>query len=159
MTPADARWDALVNGIDCPFCQPRADDSPFWIKVATLRVSTLYLDRNQTYGGQCVLIFDARHLVGLESLTLDEFGSFTRDLHTSAQAIVAACQPDLMNYASLGNVVPHLHWHLVPRYKDDPRWGGPIYTTTREEMPRTVLSDPEYREVIKAIRGSLELPR
>lgn len=114
----------MVDGIDCPFCPPRPDDSPFWIKIATLGTSTLYLDRNQTYWGHCLLVFDARHVIGMESLAPGEFTGFMADLHASARAIAAACQPDLMNYASLGNVIPHLHWHLVPRYKDDPRWGG-----------------------------------
>jgi diadenosine tetraphosphate (Ap4A) HIT family hydrolase len=158
MTPADARWDALAKGADCPFCQPRTDDTAFWIKVGALRISTLYLDRNQTYRGHCLLVFDARHAVGLESLTFDEFTPFMADFHAAARAIAAACGPDLMNYASLGNVVPHLHWHLVPRYKRDPRWGGPVYTTTREEMRHTPRTDAEYREVINAIRSQLASP-
>lgn len=145
----------MVDGIDCPFCPPRPDDSPFWIKIATLGTSTLYLDRNQTYRGHCLLVFDARHVIGMESLAPGEFTGFMADFHASARAIAAACQPDLMNYASLGNVVPHLHWHLVPRYKNDPRWGGPVYTTTREEMLHTSRSEEEYHEVISAIRRHL----
>ncbi len=60
-----------------------------------------------------------------------------------------------MNYTSLGNVVPHLHWHIVPRYRQDPRWGGPIYTTTREEMRETSLPEPEYRAIAEGIRARL----
>lgn len=147
------RWEALVKGTDCPFCAPRADDTPFWLKIRTLRVSTLYLNRNQTYRGHCQLVFDPRHVVGLEALSQGEFTAFMADLEIAARAITAACRPDLMNYASLGNVVPHLHWHLVPRYVLDPRWGGPIYTTTREEMRETSLSELEYGEVVTAIRA------
>ena len=36
-------------------------------------------------------------------------------------------KPDHINIASLGNVMPHLHWHIIPRYRADPRWGGPIW--------------------------------
>jgi diadenosine tetraphosphate (Ap4A) HIT family hydrolase len=133
------------------------DDTPFWMKVGTLRVSTLYLDRNQTYRGHCQLVFDGRHVVGLESLSLDEFTAFSADLHNAGRAIALVCRPDLMNYASLGNVMPHLHWHLVPRYKFDPRWGGPIYTTTPEEMRETSLSEAEYQEIVEAIRAQLVL--
>lgn len=156
MSPDDRRWRALLEGTDCPLCAPRADDTPFWLKIRTLRVSTLYLDRNQTYQGHCQLVFDARHVVGLESLRADEFTSFMADLGTAAEAIAAACKPDLMNYASLGNVVPHLHWHLVPRYEHDPRWGGPIYTTSRDEMPETSLAEAEYRQIVEAIRAQLQ---
>jgi diadenosine tetraphosphate (Ap4A) HIT family hydrolase len=55
-----------------------------------------------------------------------------------------------MNYASPGNVMPYLHWHLVPRYKIDPRWGGPIYTTRPEEMLQTSVPETEYREIAEA---------
>jgi diadenosine tetraphosphate (Ap4A) HIT family hydrolase len=37
----------------------------------------------------------------------------------------------------LGNTVPHLHWGLIPRYKNDRRWGHPIWTTERSEMKHT----------------------
>ncbi|MGQ0643424.1 MAG: HIT domain-containing protein [Gemmatimonadaceae bacterium] len=157
MSPTEQQWDALVKGAGCPLCPPRADDTPFWMKISTLRVSTLYLDRNQTYRGHCQLVFDLRHAVGLESLSSDEFTAFMSDLNTAARAIAVTCRPDLMNYASLGNVMPHLHWHLVPRSKLDPRWGGPIYTTTREEMRETSLTEAEYRTLVEAIRAQLSM--
>ena len=81
-----------------------------------------------------ILVFDRRHVVGLEQLSAEEFGAYMEDFRRAAKATAGVCQPDLMNYASLGNVVPHLHWHLVPRYRSDPRWGGPSYTTTEAEM-------------------------
>ena len=139
----------------CPLCAPRADDTVFWLKIESLGVSTLYLDKNQTYRGHAQLVFDRRHVVGLENLAADEFDAFMADLRRAARAISAACQPDLMNYASLGNVVAHVHWHLVPRYQNDPRWGGPIYTTTLAEMPRTLLAEDEYGKIARAIRGQL----
>ncbi len=148
-------WAKLVSGVECPLCAPRPDDSPVWIKIRRLGVSTLYLDRNQTYRGHCQLVFDGRHVVGLENLTGDEFARMMADLRTAARAIVEACRPDLMNYASLGNVMPHLHWHLVPRYSTDPRWGGPIYTTILAEMPNTRLTDAEYQALIATIAARL----
>jgi diadenosine tetraphosphate (Ap4A) HIT family hydrolase len=82
--------------------------------VSKLAVSTLYLDRNQTYRGHCQLIYDEAHVEGLEHLPSGEFARFAEDLHRAANAISRVCRPDRMNYASLGNVVPHVHWHLVP---------------------------------------------
>ncbi len=71
------------------------------------------------------------------------------DLHRAAGGISRTCRPDLMNYVSFGNVVPHLHWHLVPRYRNDPRWGMPIYTSDPGDMRVTRLSDKEYRSLIQ----------
>jgi diadenosine tetraphosphate (Ap4A) HIT family hydrolase len=136
----------------CPLCPPRPDDCAHWIKVRTLSVSTLYLDRNQTYRGHCQLVYE-QHVVGLENLAAPEMTHLTTDLHRAAQAIRDVCRPDLMNYVSLGNVVPHLHWHLVPRYTTDPRWGMPIYLSNPAEMRVTRLSEDGYRSLV----GDLQL--
>jgi diadenosine tetraphosphate (Ap4A) HIT family hydrolase len=140
----------------CPLCPPRGRVDEHWIEVAALSVSTLYLDRNQTYRGQCALAFDPRHVEGLEQLTREEFHALCGDLHVAAHAVSAVCKPRLMNYASLGNVVPHLHWHIVPRYRSDPRWGGPIYTTTREEMHEVRLDEAEYEALVAALRAEVD---
>ena len=36
-------------------------------------------------------------------------------------------QPDKINLASLGNAVPHLHWHVIPRFRGDPHFPSPIW--------------------------------
>ena len=36
-------------------------------------------------------------------------------------------QPDKINLASFGNMVPHLHWHVIPRFKDDMHFPNPIW--------------------------------
>lgn len=139
----------------CPLCAPRPDDSDAWLKVATLATSTLYLDRNQTYRGHCQLIYDRSHVVGVEDLPAAAFALVAGDLHRAAQAIASICQPDRMNYASLGNVVPHLHWHLIPRYRDDPRWGSAIWTSDPGEMRVTRLADQELQRLASALRAAL----
>ena len=125
------------------------------IEVAPLTVSTLYLDRNQTYRGQCVLVFDPHHAEGLETLSAAEFNSFAQDLRVAARTVTAVCKPDLMNYATLGNIVRHLHWHIVPRYESDPRWGAPIYTSTLADMLKTRLEDVEYDALVGTLRAEL----
>jgi ATP adenylyltransferase len=140
----------------CPLCLPRPDDSDHWIKVCKLSVSTLYLDRNQTYRGHCQLIHDSSHVVGLENLPEPELLRLMTDLHRAAGAISRTCRPDLMNYASMGNVVPHLHWHLVPRYRNDPRWGTPIYTSDPADMRVTRLTEDEYRSLVCSMKIELE---
>ena len=140
----------------CPLCLPRPDDCEHWIKVAQLTVSTLYLDRNQTYRGHCQLVYDGAHVEGLEQLDATEYQRLTADLRRAASAISAAQRPDRMNYASLGNVVAHVHWHIVPRYRSDPRWGAPIYTTDMRDMNVTRLDDAGYRQIIAGIRAQLE---
>jgi hypothetical protein len=92
---------------------------------------------------------------GPRALKEDEFQALSRDFLVAARAVSLACSPDHMNYASLGNVVPHVHWHIVPRYRSDPRWGAPIYMTAQEDMPETRISSHEYEATVEAIRSAL----
>ncbi|MFO1504199.1 MAG: HIT family protein [Steroidobacteraceae bacterium] len=140
----------------CPLCAPRPEDCVHWLKVASLEVSTLYLDRNQTYRGHCQLVFDGRHVQGLELLRADEHAALMQDLRHAALAIARVAKPDRMNYCSLGNAVPHLHWHLIPRRRSDPRWGAPIYTTDMTDMRVTRLEEQELRALAASLRQSLQ---
>lgn len=153
-----ARWKDSKRGVGCPFCGDRPDDSDKWSKVARLSVSTLYLPKIQTYRGYGIVIFDPRHATRLSELSADERAALWSDIYASHRAIERIAQPDHMNVASLGNLVPHLHWHMIPRYVGDSRWGGPIWTTTEEEMEIVRLPDDEHRQLVEAIRRELNAP-
>jgi diadenosine tetraphosphate (Ap4A) HIT family hydrolase len=40
--------------------------------------------------------------------------------------------PDKVNLASLGNMTPHVHWHVIPRFRDDRHFPGPIWGAPAE---------------------------
>lgn len=65
-----------------------------------------------------------RHAVRVEQLSEHEWIDFCADLFNAEGAVARVSKPDHMNPASMGNVIPHLHWHIVPRYRNDPRWGS-----------------------------------
>jgi len=48
-------------------------------------------------------------------------------------AVREVMEPDKMNVASLGNMTPHVHWHVVPRFRDDRHFPSPIWATPRRE--------------------------
>lgn len=148
-------WDDLAKGRSCPFDRPRGEPNDYWDSVAELSISTLCLLKNQAYRGQCILIFDARHVTRLDQLDTGEWNSFMGDLNMAIKAIASVCRSDHLNVASEGNVIPHLHWHIVPRYRADPRWGAPITMTTVEEMAQKTLSDQERVTLISEIRAQL----
>jgi diadenosine tetraphosphate (Ap4A) HIT family hydrolase len=144
-----------MNGAHCPLC---AKADRFKIEIAQLSVSTLYLDRDQQFHGYSILIVDPRHATGIEQLTPEEYVAFMQDLRRSAQAVAAAFQPHLMNYASLGNGISHVHWHIIPRYERDPRWGYPVWTTLAEELEapqKVLLGGPEDVSMVNRVRASL----
>jgi diadenosine tetraphosphate (Ap4A) HIT family hydrolase len=150
----DQLWNSLVLGTDCPLCVPRPDHSGQWDLVAALSVSSLYLSKNQTYRGHCQLIFDSRHVSRPDQLSPDEWGMFCADLHRAESVIMQTVHADHVNVESLGNVVPHLHWHIIPRYRNDPRWGAPVWTTALSDMPETTLASKERQTLLQAIRTS-----
>src|SRR3954469_4484732 len=148
-------WQALQAGTGCPMEAPRPATNDHWDIVGTLSISTLYLATNQTYRGHCQLIFDRRHACRTDQLTREEWASFSDDLFRAQHAILEVTRPDHLNVELLGNVVPHLHWHVIPRYFSDPRWGMPIWTTPLSVMPDTRLDAPERATLIAALRAAL----
>lgn len=149
-------WDALAAGEDCPFDAPRVEPNDYWDTVCALDISTLCLLTNQAYRGHCILIFDARHAIRPDQLSFDEWSAWTGDLYRCTQAVVRVCKPDHINVESMGNVVPHLHWQIIPRYRDDGRWGAPIWTTTTEELAERRLDGEERADLIERLRVALE---
>jgi diadenosine tetraphosphate (Ap4A) HIT family hydrolase len=150
-----AAWQALAGGANCRMDAPRPASSDAWDLVASLSVSSLYLTTNQTYRGHCQLVFDPRHVARLDQLTVVEWTAFCADLQTATQSIVAVVRPDHVNVESLGNVVPHLHWHIIPRYVDDARWGSPIWMTPSSAMPDTRLEPSDRQQLVAALRAAL----
>ena len=134
---------------------PRPDTNEHWDLVAVLSVSSLYLAANQTYRGHCQLVFDSRHACRTDDLTRDEWRALSDDLFDAQRAILQATRPDHLNVELLGNVVPHLHWHIIPRYFSDPRWGMPIWTTPLSDMRETRLPEAQRTALIETIRAAL----
>ena len=48
-------------------------------------------------------------------------------------AVRETMRPDKMNLASLGNMTPHVHWHVVPRFHDDRHFPNPIWAAPQRE--------------------------
>ncbi len=153
----EASWEDRMTGAVCPLCLPRATIGAFNIEIAMLSISTLYLGRNQVFRGYCVLIFDPYHVTGLQHLSTEENRAFADDLQHAATAIDAALHPDLLNYEVIGMGFPHLHWHIAPRYKTDPRWGYPLWADPPDmpEIHGVTLSEHEYAELVQLIRSTL----
>lgn len=149
-------WDDLQSGIECPLCAPRPEQSEFIFFVRQLDISSLYLGRNQASFGTCLLIFDPRHAVRLDQLSDDEWLRYAVDLKRAESAIKRVVDPDHINVELLGNSVPHLHWHIIPRYRSEDRWGGPIWTTNLSELPVKRLDESEYKELASKLVVALD---
>jgi diadenosine tetraphosphate (Ap4A) HIT family hydrolase len=93
-----------------------------------------------------------RHVVEPTELEDGEAATYGREVLRVGRAIEAAFAPVKLNYDVLGNSVPHLHVHVVPRYADDPRpgWPFPFPETDPPPMPPGQLD-----EDLSALRQAL----
>lgn len=88
-----------------------------WVPVARLRVSRAGLYDDARFPGRSLLALD-RHEEDLSALQEDELHAFMADLRDLSEAVKRVTGAPRVNVAVLGNVVPHLHWHVIPRRPD-----------------------------------------
>ena len=150
-----ASWFELKAGRGCPLCAPRPAISEFSYLVCTLSVSSLYLVRNQAYRGSCAVVYDGPHVTRPSELDLDSWGRLCDDIRNVETVVSNALRPDHVNIEFLGNSVPHLHAGITPRYRSDPRWSAPIWTTSRDEMPCVLFTDDECEQLAGAFREQI----
>jgi diadenosine tetraphosphate (Ap4A) HIT family hydrolase len=94
------------------------------------RTSVAKLNPDQAFEGYAFLTLKW-HEEELYKLSDKDRKQFLEDMSLIANALSKAFKPDKMNYELLGNSMPHLHWHLIPRYTSDPMWGRPIWAGSR----------------------------
>jgi diadenosine tetraphosphate (Ap4A) HIT family hydrolase len=138
---------------DCQYCSKDRRLTEIMIEIRPLQVSTLFLFREQTHRGRCIVALNA-HQTELFSLDDETLCAFSRDTARAAAAIQRAFDPDKINYAVYGDLVPHLHYHIVPKHKDGACWGKPFELNPPD---KTLLDDEGYQAVIEKIARSLSL--
>ena len=91
------------------------------------------------------------HVREMIELTDEERNAFFADVNHVANAIHKAFAPDKVNYGAYGDTGHHLHFHLVPKYKDEFEWGG----TFAMDPKQKTLTDAEYAELIDELKKYL----
>ncbi|MGE3109984.1 MAG: HIT family protein [Phycisphaerales bacterium] len=101
--------------------------------VAELAESVAVLHEHQCLAGWCVLLLK-EHAEHLWSLPVARQARLFDDVARVAQAVRHVCLPRRINYECLGNVMAHVHWHVVPRYTapTDPDPAAPVWVQPRE---------------------------
>lgn len=137
--------------MNCPMCT-RWQDQP-QLRIAEFEHCYAMLNGDQLFAGY-TLLFTKTHVTELFHLQPVMRQAVMEEVNRVAAALAAVYQPAKMNYELLGNMVPHMHWHLVPRQTTDPLWPRPIWSEPHEE---SLLSDDGYRQAICSIRNALGL--
>jgi len=98
--------------------------------------------------GTCRVIAN-RHVKECTDLTPIERASIMNAVFAVETAMRAVLSPDKVNLASLGNLTPHVHWHVIPRFEDDPHFPSPVWTGPLRPRSAGAL-DPETLARLKS---------
>ncbi len=151
--PAD--WEDRRRGKDCPAC---AEGRPEWIaigdRVFAGRVADAYLNRDQVARGYTLVFWRGRHVADPTEISSDEACAFADEVRLVSLGIEEIHRPAKLNYLTLGNRLPHLHTHIVPRYLDD---------RDPERPPRFMMAegvwqpipDEDYARQVADLRSSI----
>ncbi len=136
---------------DCLYCRKDQRLHDLMIEIAPLGAATLFLFREQTHPGRCVVAYRG-HVNELFELSAGERALFMEDVARAARAIQTATGARKINYGAYSDKLAHLHFHLVPKYEGGPAWGS-----TFEMMPaqKRLLDAAGYAAQIAAIRAAL----
>ena len=139
-----------MKDCNCGYCVGGEPLAKFGIKICDLAVSQLILFKEQSHPGRCIVAYKD-HISEIVNITDEERDAYFADVARAAKAIHAAFGPKKVNYGAYGDTGCHLHFHLVPKYKDGFEWGG----TFAMNPGQVKLTDAEYEEMIEKIKAHL----
>ena len=122
--------------LSCPLCDT-PDGTPLW-QDAFCRV--ILADEPDYPGFLRVIVKD--HIKEMTNLPTAGQAALMRVVFAAEAALREVMQPDKINIASLGNVVPHLHWHVIARFDWDSHFPAPVWAA-----PVRPVNDGKIRQV------------
>ena len=134
----------------------RPDDNRFGPRVFEGRVSDAYLQRADVgQPGYTIVIWRGRHVAEPTELSADEARGYFDEVLRVARAIESHYQPIKLNLEMLGNSLPHLHTHVIPRYPDDGSPGHPALFMRGAVAPEKRISEEIVARDAAALRELL----
>ena len=137
----------------CELCD--GDGGEIIFRHADYRVVRVLGDEGDLYPGFCRVIWN-RHAKEMSDLSKTERQVFMDAVFCAETSLLKTLKPDKINLASLGNMTPHVHWHVIPRFKDDAAFPKPIWAVTGapESKKRTSDLNPAWAvELRRALNG------
>ncbi len=132
----------------CPYCDKDESLDAFGYYAFNLSVSTVYIFKEQSHYGRLIVAYKD-HVSEMCELSKEERIAYFDDIARVAKAMHKAFHPDKINYGAYGDTGHHLHFHLVPKYKDGYEWGGVFLMNPKLKMV-------EDKEILKTIVDELK---
>ena len=140
----------ISNPKECLYCQNNETLHSLMIEVAKLRVSRMFVFKEQTYHGRCLVAYNG-HVDDLNLLSDAERNDFMADVAQATRAMQKVFHPDKINYGAYADTLQHLHFHLVPKYQGGPDFGGVFQMNPKQ----VYLTDAEYSQMADELRKAL----
>lgn len=113
---------------DCELCTHPGGDL-LW-EDEYCRVVRVADAAGETFPGFCRVVW-RRHVAEMSDLDAGAVRHVMAVVLATERTVRRTVRPDKINLASLGNVVPHLHWHVIPRWRDDSHFPAPIWAAAQ----------------------------
>jgi diadenosine tetraphosphate (Ap4A) HIT family hydrolase len=142
----------LRRGEGCPMCAAgRPEETEHGARFFAGEVADAYLQKDDIQRGYTVVIWRGRHVAEPTELSSEEATQYWLELLEVGRRIEQRLEPEpvKLNYDILGNSLPHLHTHVIPRYADDPKPGWPF--PFPEEAGH--VDEESFRRDLEALRG------
>ncbi len=121
-----------MNALECELCA--ADGGEVLHRNAELRIVAIEGADGETYRGFCRVIWN-QHVKEMTDLPPSDRASFMKTVFKLEAVLRERLMPEKMNIASLGNMTPHLHWHVIPRFVGDATFPKPIWAAPDRPHP------------------------
>jgi diadenosine tetraphosphate (Ap4A) HIT family hydrolase len=132
--------------------QGRPDETDYGVRIHAGEVADAYLQKDGRQRGYTIVIWRGRHVPEPTELEPEEAAAYWSELLQVGRALEEHLEPVKMNYETLGNSLPHLHTHLMPRYADDPKPGWPFPHPEHAPAPHP---EADLRSDVAALRRLL----
>ncbi len=131
---------------DCPLCPSEIAPTQCLWEDEQLRV---LLCPEPGYPAFCRVIW-RQHIAEMTDLNVDERMHLMTVVWLLEAALRALLAPDKINLASLGNQVPHLHWHVIPRFNDDRHFPDTVWAQPRRHGVEHPLNIDSLRKLLES---------
>ena len=119
---------------NCPLCT--TDGGELLWKNEEMRV---ILANEPDFPGFCRVIWN-EHIAEMSQLSVDQRARLNHVLMLIEKAVLETMSPDKVNLAALGNMVPHLHWHVIPRFQKDVCFPGSVWSEKSRAQDQSHLN-------------------
>lgn len=137
--------------MECFYCEKAEKLESLMLEIAVLKASTVYLNRDQKHQGRVIIALN-RHADEYHELEAKERNQYFKEVALVGKAMSNLYGTDKINYGTYGDLVSHVHVHMVPKHKDGLQWGAPFRDGAETKV---FLAQEEYDAIVAKMKAEI----